>query len=196
MFGNKYRSGVILLNAVCGFTGFSCYRTITGLTMGTTKAHLMRATLEGICFQAKDVIQAMQSDTGNFISSLNVDGGLSVSDTFLNILTEICNLPVGKCFFLFFCFRNRHLLSYPPPPQFIRRNKYIFFFFLLKCVYFKQYARPWSKLRLLAPRLPRAMPSAYGACTASSLIATRFHRLCPKKVFSLVACRYCRRTHA
>lgn len=70
--------------------------TITGLTMETTDAHLMRATLEGICFQTKDVIQSMQSDTGHPITALNVDGGMSTSDTFLRILTNVCCLPVVR----------------------------------------------------------------------------------------------------
>lgn len=66
--------------------------------METTDAHLMRATLEGICFQTKDVMQSMQSDTGHPITALNVDGGMSTSDTFLKILTNVCCLPVGKLF--------------------------------------------------------------------------------------------------
>lgn len=70
--------------------------TITGLTMETTDAHLMRATLEGICFQTKDVMQSMQSDTGHPITALNVDGGMSTSDTFLKILTNVCCLPVVR----------------------------------------------------------------------------------------------------
>uniref|UniRef100_A0A2S2NA87 Probable glycerol kinase n=1 Tax=Schizaphis graminum TaxID=13262 RepID=A0A2S2NA87_SCHGA len=70
--------------------------TITGLTMETTDAHLMRATLEGICFQTKDVMQSMQADTGHPITALNVDGGMSSSDTFLKILTNVCCLPVVR----------------------------------------------------------------------------------------------------
>lgn len=66
--------------------------------METTDAHLMRATLEGICFQTKDVLQSMESDTGHSITALNVDGGMAVSDTFLQILTNICHVPVGKSY--------------------------------------------------------------------------------------------------
>jgi len=64
--------------------------------METTEAHLMRETLEGICFQTKDVIQSMQSDTGHPVMALNVDGGLSTTDTFLKILTNVCCLSIGK----------------------------------------------------------------------------------------------------
>lgn len=64
--------------------------------METTDAHLIRATLEGICFQTKDVMLSMESDTGHPITALNVDGGMAVSNTFLQILTNICHLPVGK----------------------------------------------------------------------------------------------------
>ncbi|XP_025415736.1 glycerol kinase isoform X2 [Sipha flava] len=70
--------------------------TISGLTMEMTDAHLMRATLEGICFQTKDVLQSMQSDTGHPTTALNVDGGMSVSDTFLQILTNLCGIPVVR----------------------------------------------------------------------------------------------------
>jgi len=63
--------------------------------METNDAHLMRATLEGICFQTKGVMQSMQLDTGHIITALNVDGGMVSSDTFLQILTNLCNLPVG-----------------------------------------------------------------------------------------------------
>lgn len=64
--------------------------------MDTTDAHFTRATLEGICYQTKDVLQSMQSDTGHSITSLNVDGGLATSDTFLQILSNLCSLPIGK----------------------------------------------------------------------------------------------------
>lgn len=76
----------------------SCYvcSTISGLTMETVDAHLMKATLEGICFQTKDVLRSMQSDTGHSTTALNVDGGMVVSDTFMQILTNICGIDVGK----------------------------------------------------------------------------------------------------
>jgi len=69
--------------------------TITGLTMETNDAHLIRATLEGICFQTKGLIQSMQLDTGCIMTSLNVDGGMVSSDLFLQTLTNLCSLPVG-----------------------------------------------------------------------------------------------------
>lgn len=75
--------------------------------METTDAHLMRATLEGICFQTKDVLQSMESDTGHSITALNVDGGMTVSNTFLQILTNICHLPVGKSYAHLSVFRSK-----------------------------------------------------------------------------------------
>lgn len=71
------------------------FSTITGLKWETNDAHLMRATLEGICFQTKGLMQSMQSDTGHVITTLNVDGGMVSSDTFLQILTNLCSVPVG-----------------------------------------------------------------------------------------------------
>ncbi|XP_060856831.1 glycerol kinase-like [Metopolophium dirhodum] len=68
----------------------------TGVTMETTEAHLMRETLERICFQTNEVMQSMQSDTGHPVMALNVDGGMSTNDTFLKILTNICCLPVVR----------------------------------------------------------------------------------------------------
>lgn len=75
--------------------------------METTDAHLIRATLEGICFQTKDVLQSMESDTGHPITALNVDGGMAVSDTFLQILANICHLPVGKSYLHPSIFRSK-----------------------------------------------------------------------------------------
>lgn len=63
--------------------------------MNTRDTHLTRATLEGICFQAIDVIHAMESDTGSSIVSLNVDGGMVTNDKFVQILSNLSSLSVG-----------------------------------------------------------------------------------------------------
>jgi glycerol kinase len=55
---------------------------IFGLTRGTTKEHLIRATLEAICYQTKDVLSAMEEDSGIKLLSLRVDGG-AVKNNFL-----------------------------------------------------------------------------------------------------------------
>lgn len=56
--------------------------TMTGLTRGTTREHLVRAALEAMCYQTKDVVEAMQKDSGLKVRHLKVDGG-AVANNFL-----------------------------------------------------------------------------------------------------------------
>ena len=53
---------------------------IFGLTRGTTREHLVRATLEAICYQSMDVLRAMEADTKLPIKEFKVDGGASVNN--------------------------------------------------------------------------------------------------------------------
>lgn len=85
--------GVYLVSA---FTGLGAPRwdmyargAIVGLTRGSNKAHIARATLEGIAYQVKDLLDAMQIDAESPISVLRVDGGASVS-SFLMQFQRIC----------------------------------------------------------------------------------------------------------
>ena len=50
---------------------------ITGLTRGSTGAHITRAALESIAYQTYDLVEAMQRDSGYSINSLRVDGGVT-----------------------------------------------------------------------------------------------------------------------
>lgn len=69
---------------------------ITGLSTATTKAHILRATLEGIVYSTTDVLSAM-TDDGNFnIERILVDGGLASSDFMLQHQADILNLPVHR----------------------------------------------------------------------------------------------------
>ena len=56
--------------------------TITGITRGTNRNHLVRAALEAMCYQTRDVLQAMNKDSGLKIKNLRVDGG-AVANNFL-----------------------------------------------------------------------------------------------------------------
>ncbi|HVF43712.1 MAG TPA: glycerol kinase GlpK [Pyrinomonadaceae bacterium] len=56
--------------------------TLVGLTRGTTRAHLARAALEGICYQTRDVVSAMERDSGVRLKEVRVDGG-AVGNSFL-----------------------------------------------------------------------------------------------------------------
>ncbi len=63
--------------------------TIFGLTRGTTRNHIIRAALEAIAYQSKDVIDAMAADTGTDIREIKVDGGASVSDVIMQFQADI-----------------------------------------------------------------------------------------------------------
>ena len=68
--------------------------TITGLTRGTGKAHIIRAALESIAYQTLDVLQAMQSDSGISLKSLKVDGGACANDFLMQFQADIIQAPV------------------------------------------------------------------------------------------------------
>ncbi len=68
--------------------------TITGLTRGTTSAHLARAALESIAYQTADVLDAMQADSGISVSELRVDGGASQSDLLMQFQADLLGVPV------------------------------------------------------------------------------------------------------
>ncbi|MGA0941361.1 MAG: FGGY-family carbohydrate kinase, partial [Flavobacteriaceae bacterium] len=67
---------------------------ITGLTRGTTKAHIARAALDAIAFQTMDILTAMQQDTGNPIKALKVDGGASNNNLLMQFQADILQTPV------------------------------------------------------------------------------------------------------
>jgi glycerol kinase len=67
---------------------------ILGLTRGSHRGHIARATLEGIAFQVADVADAMQQDAGTAIQELRVDGGASANDLMMQFQADILKLPV------------------------------------------------------------------------------------------------------
>jgi glycerol kinase len=68
--------------------------SITGLTRGSTAAHIARAALEGIAFQTLDVLKAMEADMGNPITELKVDGGAAVDNLLMQIQADVLGVPV------------------------------------------------------------------------------------------------------
>lgn len=70
--------------------------TILGLTRGSTRAHIARATLEGIAFQVADVFDAMKQDAGFAIEELRVDGGASANDLLMQFQADIMRTPVVR----------------------------------------------------------------------------------------------------
>jgi len=69
---------------------------IVGLSRFNTKAHLARATLEAICFQTRDVLDAMVNDSGVRLSTLRVDGGATVNDLLMQMQADILGVRVVR----------------------------------------------------------------------------------------------------
>lgn len=69
---------------------------ILGLTRGTTKAHLVRATLESLAYQSRDVLNAMEQDAGIALNTLRVDGGASVNNMLMQFQADILGVTVER----------------------------------------------------------------------------------------------------
>lgn len=70
--------------------------TITGITRGTTSAHMARAALESIAYQTFDVLKAMEADSGISIAELRVDGGATVNNFLMQFQSDILNCRVVR----------------------------------------------------------------------------------------------------
>lgn len=70
--------------------------TLIGITRGTTKAHVARAVLEGIAYQVKDMLDAMEAASQNKLTVLRVDGGASVSDFLMQFQSDILRRPIDR----------------------------------------------------------------------------------------------------
>ncbi|MDJ0787176.1 MAG: glycerol kinase GlpK [Myxococcota bacterium] len=70
--------------------------TILGLTRGTTRAHLTRATLESIAYQTRDVVECVSSDSGLTLSTLRVDGGACENDFLMQFQADILGSAVHR----------------------------------------------------------------------------------------------------
>jgi len=68
--------------------------TIIGLTQGTNKAHLARATLESIAYQARDVVEAMRAEANLQIPQLRVDGGGAANAFLMQFQADILGIPI------------------------------------------------------------------------------------------------------
>jgi glycerol kinase len=69
---------------------------IVGLSRFNDKAHLARATLESICYQTRDVLDAMVKDSGVQLEVLKVDGGATVNNTLMQLQADILGVPVVR----------------------------------------------------------------------------------------------------
>jgi glycerol kinase len=74
--------------------------TITGLTRGTTVAHIARAALESIAYQSAALLQAMSRDAvqagGSAVSELRVDGGACINDLLMQFQADLLGIPVVR----------------------------------------------------------------------------------------------------
>jgi glycerol kinase len=69
---------------------------IVGLSRYNTNAHLARATLESICYQTRDVVEAMRQDSGVSLDVLRVDGGVTANELCMELQADILGVPVSK----------------------------------------------------------------------------------------------------
>jgi len=70
--------------------------TIVGLTRGTDRRHLARAALEAICYQSRDLLEAMTADSGIHLKALRVDGGAASNNLLLQLQADLLGVPVQR----------------------------------------------------------------------------------------------------
>jgi glycerol kinase len=92
--------GVIVVPAFAGL-GAPHWRpeargSITGLTRGTTRAHIARATLEGIALQNVDILNAMARDAGRPLAMLKVDGGAAANDLLMQFQSDVLDVKIAR----------------------------------------------------------------------------------------------------
>ncbi len=92
--------GVIVVPAFAGL-GAPHWRpearaAITGITRGTTKAHLARAVLEGIALQNVDILRAMERDSGEQLKMLKVDGGAAANDLLMQFQSDVLGVEIAR----------------------------------------------------------------------------------------------------
>jgi len=68
--------------------------TIVGITRGTTREHIVRATLESMCFQTRDVAETMEEDSGLEVTSLRVDGGATKNNFLCQLQSDLMGVQV------------------------------------------------------------------------------------------------------
>lgn len=69
---------------------------IVGLSRFNTSGHIARATLESICYQTRDVVDAMAQDSGVTLDVLKVDGGITVNNLCMQIQADVLGVPVSR----------------------------------------------------------------------------------------------------
>ncbi|MCA9024745.1 MAG: glycerol kinase GlpK [Planctomycetaceae bacterium] len=70
--------------------------TIVGITRGTTKAHIARAAVESMAYQTRDLLSAMEQDSGAQLGTLKVDGGACANDALMQFQCDLLGVPVRR----------------------------------------------------------------------------------------------------
>ena len=93
-----HTDGVVYVPALLGLGtphwDYGARGSLFGLTRGTTRAHVVRAVLEGIAHRGADLVEAAEADTGRTIDRVRLDGGLSANPTFTQAMANACGRPV------------------------------------------------------------------------------------------------------
>jgi glycerol kinase len=93
-------SGVYFVPAFSGrfapYWRSDAHGAIVGLSRFKTNAHLARATLEGICYQSRDVVDAMEADSGVHVEVLKVDAGITANDLCMQIKADVLGVEVVR----------------------------------------------------------------------------------------------------
>jgi glycerol kinase len=69
---------------------------LVGLTRGTTREHVVRATLEAIAYQTRDVVECLERDAGISLDALRVDGGAAANDFLMQFQADVLGKPVER----------------------------------------------------------------------------------------------------
>ena len=69
---------------------------ILGLTRGVNRYHIIRATLDSLCYQTNDVLKAMEADSGIKLAALKVDGGACANNYLMQTQSDLINAPVKR----------------------------------------------------------------------------------------------------
>ena len=90
--------GVVYVPALLGLGtphwDYGARGALFGITRGTTRAHIVRAVLEGVAHRGVDLLDAAEADTGIRVPTVNIDGGMSRNTTFVQALADAAGRPV------------------------------------------------------------------------------------------------------
>jgi glycerol kinase len=93
-------AGVYVVPAFAGlgapYWDMSARGAILGLTRGASRAHVVRATLESLAYQTRDVIEVMNRDSGIELRELRVDGGAAANDFLMQLQADVLGVPVDR----------------------------------------------------------------------------------------------------